>query len=137
MYLYLIDGRHSIYSTSKKEVVTNSKAGNHMESYKGLDSCSVECPIKKTAAALEGKWTTLVVRELLPGKKRYSEIQRALEGISPKLLAARLRQLADSGLVTRTVFPTIPPTTEYELTPQGQKLEKVLGAMAEFGMELP
>ncbi len=107
-----------------------------MESIVDGGTCSVECPIKKTADALEGKWTTLVVRELLPGKKRYSEIQRSLTGISPKLLAARLRQLAVKGLVTRTVFPTIPPTTEYELTEQGQKLEKVLSAMAEFGIEL-
>jgi len=107
-----------------------------MESHLNAGACSAECPIKKTADALEGKWTTLVVRELLPGKKRYSEIQRSLTGISPKLLAARLKQLSENGLLTRTVFPTIPPTTEYELTELGQKLEKVLSAMAEFGNEL-
>lgn len=99
-------------------------------------SCDANCPIKKTAQIIEGKWTTLVIRELLPGKKRYNEIQKALTGISPKVLATRLRHLQSHGLVTRTAYPTIPPTTEYALTPQGQKLEMVLQAMAEFGADL-
>ncbi len=98
--------------------------------------CEDECPVKKTAEVLEGKWTTLVIRELLPGKKRYSEIQRALVGISPKVLTSRLRLLEKRKLITRTVFATVPPTTEYKLTDTGKKLEVVLNAMAEFGEEL-
>jgi DNA-binding HxlR family transcriptional regulator len=86
---------------------------------------------------MEGRWTTLVIRELLPGKKRFSEIQRALTGISPKVLTARLRLLERRELLTRTVFATVPPTTEYELTPLGHRLEAVLDAMAEFGRQLP
>ena len=99
-------------------------------------TCVDECPIKKTAQFIEGKWTTLVIRELLPGKKRYSEIQKALSGISPKILTARLRLLEENHLLTRTVYPTVPPTTEYELTSLGQKLEHVLMAMAKFGVIL-
>jgi len=98
--------------------------------------CNDECPVKVTASILEGKWTTLVIRELLPGKKRYSEIQRALTGISPKVLTTRLRSLAEQQIITRAVFATVPPTTEYELTTLGKKLENVLNAMAEFGIEL-
>ncbi len=98
--------------------------------------CDVECPVKITAGIIEGKWTTLVIRELLPGKKRFSELQKALNGISPKVLTARLRMLEQQGLVTRTMYPTIPPTTEYELTKIGRKLEPVLNAMAVFGIEL-
>jgi len=98
--------------------------------------CNAECPVKRTADVIDGKWTTLVVRELLPGKKRYSEIQRGLPGISPKLLVTRLRHLESLGLVTRTVFPTVPPTTEYELTELGRKLEGVLKAMSDFGAQL-
>lgn len=98
--------------------------------------CDAECPVKRTANIIDGKWTTLVIRELLPNKKRYSEIQRALSGISPKILTDRLRHLEHWGLITRTVFPTIPPTTEYELTELGCKLEGILAAMAQFGMEL-
>jgi len=96
-------------------------------------SCDGECSVKKTAQILEGKWTTLVIRELLPGKKRYSEVQRALNGISPKVLTTRLRMLEKQKLLTRTVYATVPPTTEYELTALGQKLEAVLMAMAQFG----
>jgi len=107
-----------------------------MERLNKTGSCENECPVKLAAEIIEGKWTTLVVRELLTGKKRYSEIQRALMGISPKLLAARLRFLEERKLVTRTVFPTNPPTTEYELTQIGMKLERVLSEMASFGNEL-
>ncbi len=107
-----------------------------MDSINENMACDAECPVKKTAQIIEGKWTTLIIRELLPGKKRYSEIQRALNGISPKVLTARLRLLEGRQLLTRTAYPTIPPTTEYELTQLGQKLESVLLAMAQFGVEL-
>lgn len=102
-----------------------------------LEVCDDECPIKKTADVIDGRWTTLVIRELLPGKKRFSEIQRALTGISPKVLTARLRLLERRQLLTRTVFATVPPMTEYELTPLGRQLEPVLDAMADFGQQLP
>lgn len=107
-----------------------------MDSFNQSTSCDDECPVKMTAEIIEGKWTTLVIRELLTGKKRFTEIQKALLGISPKLLTARLRLLEERDLVIRTVFPTIPPTTEYELTKTGKKLEKVLVAMASFGDDL-
>lgn len=107
-----------------------------MDSLTKNQACDEECPVKKTADIIEGKWTTLVIRELLPHKKRYSEIQRALKGISPKVLTSRLRLLEEKGLITRTVYPTVPPTTEYELTSIGRKLKEVLNAMAEFGEKL-
>ncbi|EPJ53084.1 MAG: putative HTH-type transcriptional regulator [Osedax symbiont Rs2] len=97
--------------------------------------CDQGCPIKKTAQIIEGKWTTLVIRELLSGKKRYSQLQRALTGISPKVLSARLRMLEQKKLISRTVFATVPVTTEYQLTVQGLKLQPVLLAMAEFGAQ--
>jgi len=98
--------------------------------------CNEDCPIKNTADVIEGRWTTLVIRELLPGKKRFSEIQKALAGISPKVLTARLRLLERRQMLTRTVFATVPPKTEYELTPLGRQLEAVLNAMADFGRQL-
>ena len=101
-----------------------------------VEDCGDECPIKKTADVIEGRWTTLVIRELLPGKKRFSEIQRALTGISPKVLTTRLRLLERRQLRTRTVYATVPPMTEYELTPLGRQLEAVLDAMADFGQNL-
>lgn len=99
-------------------------------------SCDVSCPVQRTAQVLDGKWTTLVLRDLLGGKKRYSELQRSLKGISPRLLAARLKALEQQGLVTRTVFATVPTTTEYALTPQGQHIMPVVQAMAVYGQTL-
>jgi DNA-binding HxlR family transcriptional regulator len=96
-------------------------------------ACDAECPVQRTARLLDGKWTTLIVRDLLGGKKRYSELQRSLVGISPRLLAARLRLLEEHGMLLRTVYPTVPPTTEYELTELGFGLRDVIEAMAKFG----
>lgn len=96
-------------------------------------ACDAECPVQRTAKLLDGKWTTLIVRDLIGGKKRYSELQRSLSGISPRLLAARLRLLEQRGMVTRTIYPTIPPSTEYELTSLGHGLRDVIEAMAKFG----
>lgn len=108
-----------------------------MKAAKHEVSCDVSCPVQRTAQVLDGKWTTLVLRDLLGGKKkRYSELQRSLKGISPRLLAARLKALEQQGLVTRTVFATVPPTTEYALTPQGQHIMPVVQAMAAYGQTL-
>jgi DNA-binding HxlR family transcriptional regulator len=101
----------------------------------GVD-CSPDCPVKLAADILSGKWTTLIIRELLAGKRRYSQLQHALLGISPKILASRLRMLEANGLVTRKIYPTIPPKTEYSLTKMGQELEPVIRAMAVFGLSL-
>lgn len=100
-------------------------------------SCDAACPVQKTANIIEHKWATLIVRDLLSGRKRYSELARSLSGISPKVLSERLRELEVSCLVTRTVYPTVPPTTDYELTELGRKLEGVIRAMQEFGLLLP
>lgn len=95
--------------------------------------CDVSCPVHKTAQILDGKWTTLIIRDLLPGKRRYSELQKSLPGISPKVLAARLKFLEESGIITKTIYPVIPPKTEYQLTTLGQGLTNVIEAMGKFG----
>jgi DNA-binding HxlR family transcriptional regulator len=99
--------------------------------------CTTECPIKKVADVLDGKWTTLIVRDLLSGKKRYHQLQQSLEGISAKVLSDRLKKLEHNSIISRTVFATVPPTTEYELTEMGLGLAPVLQAMANFGGQLP
>lgn len=101
----------------------------------GID-CTPDCPVKRSADILSGKWTTLIIRELLAGTRRYSQLQYALLGISPKILAARLRMLESEGLLTRKIYPTVPPKTEYTLTDLGGEAEKVIRAMAEFGVVL-
>ncbi len=99
-------------------------------------ACDDTCPVRRTAEIIDGKWTTQIVRDLLPGKKRYSELQQSLSGISPKILAARLKFLEQQGIVTKTIYPVIPPHTEYQLTPLGRKLKGVIAAMADFGTKL-
>ena len=101
----------------------------------GVD-CKAGCPVQLAADILSGKWTTLLIRELLAGTRRYSQLQYALLGISPKILASRLRMLEANGLLTRKIYPTIPPKTEYTLTPLGQELEPVILSMAKFGQLL-
>lgn len=98
--------------------------------------CDAACPVRRTADIIEHKWATLIVRDLLSGRKRYSELARSLSGISPKVLSERLAELEAHRLVTRTVYPTVPPATEYELTELGRKLEAVIRAMQEFGQLL-
>lgn len=107
-----------------------------MKNTKDVATCDVSCPVHRTSLVLEGKWTTLILRDLLGGKKRYSELQRSLVGVSPRLLAARLKTLVAQGLVTRELFPTVPPTTEYTLTAQGKNIMPVVQAMAAFGQAL-
>lgn len=99
-------------------------------------ACDVSCPVQRTAQVLDGKWTILVLRDLLSGTKRYSELQRSLVGISPRLLASRLKALEAQGLVRRTAYATVPPTTEYALTLQGAGVLPVVQAMANFGAVL-
>jgi len=97
-------------------------------------SCDAGCPVRRTAEMIGHKWSTLIVRDLLTGRKRYSQLERSLTGISPKVLSERLQELEANRLVTRTVYPTVPPTTDYELTDLGKSLEGVIRAMYEFGL---
>ena len=99
--------------------------------------CAQTCPVAKTAQLIDGKWTTRIVRDLLPGKKRFLHLQQSLQGISPKVLADRLRFLEERALIKKTIYPVVPPHTEYELTEQGRGLQVVIEAMAQFGLSLP
>ena len=100
------------------------------------NQCDTACPVRRTAEVIGHKWSTLIVRDLLTGKKRYSEMERSLTGISPKVLSERLQELEAHGLLTRTVYQTLPPSTDYALTELGQGLENVIRAMYEFGLRI-
>lgn len=86
---------------------------------------------------LEGPWATLIVRELLPGPLRFTQLRDALPGISPHTLTSRLRRFEAHGIVTRTAYPEIPPRVEYELTALGERLRPVLEAMAVWALTVP
>ena len=89
--------------------------------------------METTLSVLEGKWATLVVRDLLSGPKRFGELRALLGGPSAKTLTDRLRALEHRGVLTRTVHAEVPPRVVYELTPRGRSLEPVLQAMLAWG----
>lgn len=80
------------------------------------------CHYRRALEVVSSKWTVLVFYELEFGKKRYSDLKKRVEGVTQKMLTQTLRQLERDGLVARYVYPTVPPTVEYELTPLGQTL---------------
>ncbi len=92
------------------------------------------CPIALTATLIGDRWTPLIVRDLAPGCRRFSELQRSLDGISPKSLSARLRRLEEAGVVTRSCFAEMPPRVEYRLTDKGLALLHVIESMRDFGI---
>ena len=99
-----------------------------------MNDCAEEtCPVARAVRVLDGKWTMLVIRDLLAGTRRFSELRASLAGISPKTLTDRLRSLEQHGLVERASYAEIPPRVEYRLTPAGRTLEPVLAALADWG----
>src|SRR5579883_413738 len=93
------------------------------------------CPIARTLELLGDKWTLLIVRELLRGKRRFKDIETGLRGIPPNLLSDRLKVLEQANLVTRQYFRELPPRVEYSLTDKGASLQGVLESIASWGME--
>lgn len=96
------------------------------------DVLSAQCPTRLVLDLIANKWTVLVIYLLTDGTRRFGELQRAIGGISQKMLTQTLRKLEADGLVSRTVHAEVPPRTEYALTPLGRTLQKPLGALCEW-----
>jgi DNA-binding HxlR family transcriptional regulator len=92
-----------------------------------------DCPVCRTADVVCGKWTLLVIRDLAEGRSRFCELERSLEGISPRTLSLRLRALEEEGIVVRTTFPEVPPRVEYLLTEKGEALVPLIEDMRRYG----
>src|SRR5882762_6072797 len=92
-----------------------------------------ECPVCKTAEVVCGKWTLLVIRDLAEGNQRFCELERSLEGISPRTLSLRLRALEEEGIVERHTYPEVPPRVEYALTEKGRALVPMIESMRTYG----
>lgn len=90
------------------------------------------CPSNSVLDLIAGKWSLLTVYALRRGPARYSELQRAVEGISQKMLTQTLRELERDGLVARTVYPVVPPHTEYRLTELGRGLQDIVYTMGQW-----
>ena len=93
------------------------------------------CPVARTAKIISGKWTLLIIRDLTSGVKRFNQLERSLDGISPKTLSERLRHLEDEGIVIRQTFAEVPPRVEYSLSNKGHDLIDVIECMRCYGKQ--
>lgn len=91
------------------------------------------CPVETTLTLISDKWKILIVRDLLDGTKRFSELRRSIGNISQKVLTSNLRQMEADGLVHREVYPEVPPRVEYSLTSTGRSLSAVIDALRDWG----
>lgn len=91
------------------------------------------CPVCRTAEIVCGKWTLLVIRDLADDSRRFCELERSLEGISPRTLSLRLRALEEHGIVERYTYPEVPPRVEYALTDKGRALVPLIEDMRSYG----
>ena len=91
------------------------------------------CPVGSCAEIISGKWTLLVIRDLADGSQRFCELERSLEGISPRTLSLRLRALEEHGIVERRTYPEVPPRVEYGLTEKGRALVPLIEDMRAYG----
>lgn len=101
------------------------------ESCKKDSSCSIE----RILSVIGSKWTLLILRELLDGTRRFGQLKKSLPGISPKTLSQRLRELEKEGILTKKIYPEVPPRVEYTLTPRGESLKGILLDLVEWGRE--
>ena len=93
------------------------------------------CPVETTLTLISDKWKVLILRDLLPGTKRFGELKKSIGHVSQKVLTAQLRQMEQSGLVNRKVYADVPPKVEYSLTDVGYSLKPILDAMWTWGEE--
>jgi DNA-binding HxlR family transcriptional regulator len=94
---------------------------------------NASCPVCRTSEIISGKWTLLVIRDLADGSRRFCELERSLEGISPRTLSLRLRGLEEQGIVKRHTYPEVPPRVEYALTEKGKALVPLIEDMRAYG----
>jgi DNA-binding HxlR family transcriptional regulator len=93
-----------------------------------------KCPAEVTLAVIGGRWKVPILYHLFQGTKRFSELERGLQGITQKMLTQQLREMERDGIVVRTVYPQVPPKVEYRLTPRGETLRPVVDAMCRWGL---
>lgn len=91
------------------------------------------CPVETTLMLIENKWKILILRDLLPGTKRFGELKKSIGHVSQKVLTAQLRDMEAQGLVHRKVYAEVPPRVEYSLTETGHSLKPILDAMWNWG----
>lgn len=92
-----------------------------------------ECPVTATMQVIAGKWKIIIIWAISGGYNRFGMLQRAVPDITKKMLTQQLRELEEDGIISRHVFPVIPPHVEYKITPLGKTLQPIIFAMGEWG----
>lgn len=93
------------------------------------------CPVATTVQMIGSKWKLLILRNLLVRPWRFNELRKNLEGISQKVLTDSLRSMEGDGIVTRTVYPEVPPRVEYSLSELGESMRPIIRAMEQWGLD--
>ena len=93
----------------------------------------MDCPVATTVELIGSKWKLLIMRNLLVRPWRFNELRRDLEGISQKVLTDSLRSMEEDGIITRTVYPEVPPRVEYALSELGESMRPIIKAMEQWG----
>lgn len=110
-----------------------------MENIKDKTESSVKelpaCPVETTLTLISDKWKVLILRDLLQGTKRFGELKKSIGHVSQKVLTSQLRQMEDSGLLTRKVYAEVPPRVEYTLTDVGYSLKPIMDVIWAWGEE--
>lgn len=94
-----------------------------------------ECPVETTLKLIGNRWKVLIIRDLLEGTKRFGELKKSVGGITQKVLTSNLRDMEESGLLTRKVYAEVPPKVEYTLTETGYSLASIIDVMYTWGVE--
>lgn len=93
------------------------------------------CPVETTLLLISDRWKVLILRDLMDGTKRFGQLKKSIGNISQKVLTTNLRSMEDSGLLTRKVYPEVPPKVEYTLTETGYSLKPILDEMKKWGLD--
>lgn len=93
------------------------------------------CPVETTLMLIGNKWKVLIIRDLLTGTKRFGELKKSIGKVSQKVLTTQLRDMEESGLISRKVYAEVPPKVKYSLTELGKSLQPILNAMLQWGTE--
>ncbi|MDR1604641.1 MAG: helix-turn-helix transcriptional regulator [Gracilibacteraceae bacterium] len=91
------------------------------------------CPVATTVDIIGSKWKLLILRDILTGPKRFGELRKSLDGISQKVLTDSLRAMEQDGIITRTIYPEVPPRVEYALSELGETMRPIIAAMEDWG----
>jgi len=92
------------------------------------------CPVATTVGLIGNKWKLLILRNLLAGTQRFGQLRKTIPGISQKVLTDNLRSMEEDGILTRMIYPEVPPRVEYSLTELGNSMRPILKAMESWGL---